>query len=109
MKRQFQLLSIALLIANTYSSLFAQGDNALSRATHNVTYNAEVQGSFSNNDTPLWLTANRYGLSSIKQNNGYARASIFHNTTADSAHQWRIGYGADLVAPISYSDRKSVV
>lgn len=105
MKRKYQLLFIALLIANACVPTFAQSDNALSRAVHNVTYNAEFQGNFSNDDTPLWLTANRYGLSSIKQNNGYARASIFHNTTADSTHQWRIGYGADIVAPISYSSK----
>ena len=33
----------------------------------------ELQMSVSKNHTPLWLNANRYGLSSLRSTNGYVR------------------------------------
>ena len=36
----------------------------------NITYEIEAQGSFSRGKTPLWLNANKYGLSSLEKNNG---------------------------------------
>lgn len=79
------------------------GQNALTRSLRQIEYNIETQGSFANGDTPLWLNANHYGLSSIKGNNGYLRAAISHNVNADSLNKWRIGYGLDLAAPINYT------
>ena len=79
------------------------GQNALTRSLRQIEYNIETQGSFANGDTPLWLNANHYGLSSIKGNNGYLRAAISHNVKADSLNKWRIGYGLDLAAPINYT------
>lgn len=41
-------------------------------------YSVEANASFSGGKhTPLWLNANRYGLSSVEKNNGYLRAGIF--------------------------------
>lgn len=105
MKNKFLLLTTAFAITCSQNTLFAQTDNALNRAVHGVKYNAEIQGSLSKSNTPLWLSANCYGLSSIKQNNGYVRASIIRDATVDSIHQWRIGYGADIVAPINYTSK----
>lgn len=45
---------------------------------------------------PLWLTANRYGLSSVRPFSGYQRAFILRDIAADSARAWRLGYGLDL-------------
>ena len=36
-------------------------------------YKVEMQGSFSKGHTPLWLNANKYGLSSLGATNGYLR------------------------------------
>ena len=35
--------------------------------THNITYMIESQGSVSDGKTPLWLNANKYGLSSLDE------------------------------------------
>ncbi len=53
--------------------------------------------------TPLWLNANKYGLSSLDTNNGYVRTGIFHRQEADSSHSWRLGYGADLALAHHFS------
>ena len=34
-----------------------------------IEYGVEMQGSFSNGKTPLWLNANKHGLSSLEKNN----------------------------------------
>lgn len=78
----------------------------INRLGDNVTYNAEISGTASNGDfAPFWLTSNKYGLSSIKNNSGYARGGIFRRTEADSARRWRIGYGVDLAVPINYTSK----
>ena len=41
-----------------------------------VHYKVESQVSFSDGKTPLWLNANKYGLSSLASTNGYLRASV---------------------------------
>lgn len=74
----------------------AQAQNAFKRASHDIAYGIEAQVNASNGDTPLWLTANRYGISSIENQNGYMRANVTRRTDADSLHKWRIGYGADF-------------
>ena len=33
---------------------------------NDITYGVEMQGSVSHGNTPLWLNANKYGLSSLK-------------------------------------------
>ena len=34
---------------------------------NDINYKVEMQGSFSNTKTPLWLNANKYGLSSLEK------------------------------------------
>lgn len=63
----------------------------------------EMQISASNGKTPLWLNANKYGLSSIKGSNGYLRAAIRRDIKNDDQKKWGIGYGLDLVAAYNYS------
>jgi hypothetical protein len=43
--------------------------------------------------TPFWLTANRYGFSSIQNGNGYVRAGIFRE--ADTAKVFSYAFGLD--------------
>ena len=68
-----------------------------------IEYRVEAQGSFSKGKTPLWLNANKHGLSSLDKNNGYIRAAIERPLSADSARRWAIGYGADIAVPVSYT------
>lgn len=51
---------------------------------HGMRYMVETQGSFSNNKTPLWLNANKYGLSSLESNNGYVRGMVARDLAQDS-------------------------
>lgn len=87
------LFSSFLLIA-----LSAQGQNAWNRAMHGISYNAEAQVTVSDGDSPLWLTSNKYGLSSTDGSHGYIRAGVFRPVEQDSAYKWRIGFGVDLAA-----------
>ena len=59
--------------------------------TRDVNYTVEVQGSYSRGKTPLWLNANRYGLSSLDKTNGYLRAALIRPLCADSARRWGVG------------------
>ena len=73
------------------------------RLGHGLRYRLETQASFSHDRTPLWLNANKYGLSSLEKANGYLRAAVERPLAMDSAHRWGIGYGVDLVAPLHYT------
>lgn len=74
------------------------------RLGHDVTYSVEMSGTASGGDfAPFWLTANRYGLSSVENNAGYLRGSISRSAEADSLRKWRIGYGIDLAVPAGYT------
>ena len=57
----------------------------------------EAQLTTSSGDhAPLWLNANKYGLSSLDKTNGYLRAGVFHHHENDTLSRWAIGYGADV-------------
>lgn len=45
---------------------------------------------------PLWLTANRYGLGSVRPHSAYLRANLERDIANDTARDWRLGYGVDL-------------
>ncbi|MBR1558022.1 MAG: hypothetical protein IJ647_09740, partial [Prevotella sp.] len=52
--------------------------------TDSLHYSVELQATLSSGDhTPLWLNANRYGLSSLKTENGYLRGSVSRPLSAD--------------------------
>lgn len=45
---------------------------------------------------PLWLNANKHGLSSTEKQNGYARFAALRPLEADSARRWAVGYALDV-------------
>lgn len=62
-----------------------------------LTYRVEASGNVSNGTyAPLWLTSNRYGLSSAEPNSGYVRAEI--NFDKELRHNWQIQAGLDVAA-----------
>lgn len=81
----------------------AQDNEGKLSLTDDVGYRVEMQGSFSDGNTPLWLNANRYGLSSLESQNGYVRAALERKTNHDRA--WDVGYGLDMVAPVNYTSK----
>lgn len=71
-------------------------------------YRVETQVSASSGDhEPLWLNANKYGLSSLSKSNGYVRAGLFSPVMGDTVHRWSYGYGAD--AAVAYGFTSMVV
>lgn len=85
----------------------AAAQNALVRAAHGIDYTVEMEAKAGGDSSPLWLTANRHGLSSVSGDAGYLRAGIERPAAHDSLHKWRIGYGIDLAG--AYNFTSSVV
>lgn len=98
MKKQILAASCLAMLAAP-----SNAQNAFTRAMHKIGYRAEAQVTAGSDDTPLWLTANRYGLSSIDGSNGYLRAAVHHDARCDSAYKWRIGYGADVAVAYGFT------
>lgn len=63
----------------------------------------EVQVSGSDRCTPLWLNANKYGLSSLESFNGYILGGLERSLKMDEGKKLGVGYGLDLVAPLHYT------
>ena len=86
------LLSSLLLLSA--SNLKAQEGNNL---TSGLELGVEVSGTVASGDyAPLWLSSNKYGLSSIENWSNYERVSLMRKSNNDSLRNWRRGYGADL-------------
>ena len=45
---------------------------------------------------PLWLSANRYGVASVRKLSNYERFGLIRPIEADSGRTWRLGYAADI-------------
>ena len=91
------LLTFIILAA---LSLNAQKDSR--SLLNDLDYKVEFQSSVSDGQTPLWLNANKHGLSSLDEVNGYLRGMVERPLVADSARNWGFGYALDLVAPFHY-------
>ena len=94
---KYFILIIMLLLAS--SGLRAQGKFS------DLEYRLELQASVADGRTPLWLNANKHGLSSLDAQNGYARAALMRPLGADSARRWGVGYGVDAVLPVNYTSK----
>ena len=58
--------------------------------------------------TPLWLTANRYGLSSVRSSWNYERARLQRETREDDGQSWQLGYGLDVAVAFGH-ERTGIV
>ena len=61
----------------------------------------------SGDHNPLWLNANKYGLSSLKNNNGYLRGDVARRMTQDSTRRW--AWGAELDVAVAAGFASTVV
>lgn len=73
----------------------------------NLHYQLEGNLTSSNSQTPLWLNANKHGLSSLSQNNGYLCAGIMSPIETDSTRHWKTGYGLDVA--LAYNHTSSFI
>ena len=83
--------------------LFLCAPLVLNAQTNGIEYKAEAQVSVSDGKTPLWLNANKYGLSSLEKTNGYLRGAVIRPLAVDSGRKWGIGYGVDMAGAIHYT------
>ena len=98
--RLYAFMAVLLLCAGNTR---AQEENSLSRIGKGIEYNLEMQATASEGVTPLWLNANKYGLSSLEDFNGYLRASAIRPLKTDSLRKWGVGYGMDIAVPYNFT------
>lgn len=70
-----------------------------------LSYSVEIQGSVSRGRTPLWLNANKYGLSSLDKTNGYVRGGVFRPLSVDDGRKFGLGYAVDVAVPVNYTSK----
>lgn len=94
---------IALLMATCIMPLTAQDAGRLADSLH---YKVEMQTTVGSGEhCPLWLNANRYGLSSVDCNYGYLRAALERPLSADDGRRWGLGYTADVAVATGMTSR----
>ncbi len=83
-----------LLLAAGALNVYAQTEASL-------TYRVEASTNASLGEyAPMWLTANRYGLSSVQANSGYLRAGLFYDQPLKRG--WRVEAGLDLAGTLNH-------
>lgn len=108
MKRRILIIMAFFVTMTSFAQYDEEGEKSPLKPLEKVEYKVEMQGSFSSGTTPLWLNANKYGLSSLEENNGYLRASVIRPLEADEGRKWGIGYGLDLVGAANYTSNMVV-
>lgn len=104
MNIRYTLLSALLLPLSAFSqALDGEEEAGALKPFNGLEYKAEVQATVSDGTTPLWLNANRYGLSSLDDVNGYVRGSLIRPLRNDSLRHWGIGYGADVAVATGFT------
>ena len=94
-----------LLSAVAFFSCHAMAVHAQQERTllDGLEYKVSAEASATHGDrTPLWLNANKYGLSSLEKYNGHVRAGVIRPLAVDSARKWGVGYGIDVAGAFRY-------
>ena len=101
MKRFLLFTSLCTMLAGT---AFAQTDSTRTAVVlGQTTALLETSVTAASGDfAPLWLTANRYGLSSAEPFSNYERAAIGRSISHDDGRRWGMGYGLDLAVAFGH-------
>lgn len=92
-----QILIILSIVVTAIFSPVRASDSLLTSRWDGTTLTVEASATMGGGDhAPLWLSANRYGLSSVQKCAGYERVQMLRPIQTDSARSWRLGYGADV-------------
>ncbi len=107
--RKFNTVFVFLLLSTPLHSVaqaWIDADNVgkmdIGKGLH---YKAELSATLSDGVTPLWLNANRHGLSSLDESNGYLRGSLIRPLSTDSTRRWGIGYGVDAAVAYGFTSK----
>lgn len=80
---------------------------AHAQITKDATYKVESAATVSGGEsTPLWLNANKHGVSSLDKQNGYIRAGVFRPMEADK--EFTYGYGIDMVGGVNFDSKVTI-
>lgn len=102
MRKILPLLLLAVCVA-------MQAERRPLSLTDSLHYKVEMQATLSSGDhTPLWLNANRYGLSSLEKTNGYLRAAVERPLSASDGQKWALGYGLDIAGAYHFTSKAIV-
>lgn len=103
--RCWMLIVFLSLWLNGRAQTWQDLDHTRSKAQplSDIEYKIEGQGSADNGTTPLWLNANKHGLSSLDETNGYFRAAVERKLSSDSVRRWGVGYGLDMAIAEGYT------
>ena len=75
--------------------------NVYAQTGVSLAYRVEASANASSGEyAPMWLTANRYGLSSVRANSGYLRAGLFYAQLLKRG--WRVEAGLDLAGTLNH-------
>ena len=108
MMKKFLSTLVVLLVTSTLQAQYQEPvrrDTSRLQPLHGLEYKVEMQGSLSKGRTPLWLNANKYGLSSLETANGYVRGGIERPLSTDEGRKFGLGYGVDVAVPINYTSK----
>ena len=70
-----------------------------------ISYRAEAAVMQSIGHTPLWMNANKHGLSSLESSNGFLRGTLIRPLSVDSARKWGVGYGVDAAVAYGFTSK----
>lgn len=91
-RRVLLYIGISLYVCSPVQAQFTKGMN----------YSVETGISFSGGEhTPMWLTANKQGFSSIKKNNGYLRAGVFRSLEKNKRFSY--AFGIDVATAYNFT------
>ncbi|MBQ7494956.1 MAG: hypothetical protein IJT75_04230 [Bacteroidaceae bacterium] len=91
------------------TSVISAGGQDLRQHITGATLTLETSTTVSTGDyAPLWLTANRHGLSSVRSSSNYERARLQRDTREDAGRPWQLGYGVDVAVAFGH-ERTGIV
>lgn len=103
MKIYFLVLFLLQIVMPLFAQDFDEDKKGYIPLAKGLEYDIGMQSTFSEGRTPLWLNANKYGLSSLDNTNGYLRAGVFRPLRTDSVRRWGMGYGVDVAVPYNFT------
>ena len=105
--------SLYILLALMLCAVNATAQVTSVKADNDWALDVEMQGSFSNSKTPLWLNANKYGISSLNSQNGYIRGigawdknfDVNKSGVVNGNRIINLNAGLDIIVPIGYKSQ----